>query len=165
LVLLAALGLGAPAAGQEGGQDGAGGDTAGQSDWPPDTLPGPIPAELVRVIDGDTLVVRAHIWLGQTVETHVRLAGIDTPELRGDCPAERDLARRAADRLIALAGTGPLALGEVRLGSFAGRVVARVETGQGDAGARLIAEELAAAYDGRGARPDWCAILADRAAG
>ena len=28
-------------------------------------VPGPIPARIVRVIDGDTIVVRARIWLGQ----------------------------------------------------------------------------------------------------
>ena len=27
-------------------------------------LPGPIPAEIVSVVDGDTISVRAHIWLG-----------------------------------------------------------------------------------------------------
>ncbi len=32
-------------------------------------LPGPVPARVIQVIDGDTLVVKARIWLGQDVET------------------------------------------------------------------------------------------------
>ena len=44
-----------------------------------DTLPGPIQAEVLRVIDGDTIEVRAKIWLDQYIETNVRLAGLDAP--------------------------------------------------------------------------------------
>jgi micrococcal nuclease len=60
-----------------------------------ETLPGPVPARLVEVIDGDTLRVRARIWLGQEIETAVRLAGVNAPELAGKCDAERRLARAA----------------------------------------------------------------------
>jgi endonuclease YncB( thermonuclease family) len=126
-----------------------------------DRLDGPVRADLVAVVDGDTVDVRAHVWLGQTVETRVRLDGIDTPEHRGDCPAEEAAAAQAADRLGALLAGGPLALHDVRYGTWAGRVVARVHGPDGtDVGAALIAEGLAAAYDGRGDRPDWCALLA-----
>ncbi|WP_173980368.1 thermonuclease family protein [Magnetospirillum sp. UT-4] len=61
-----------------------------------DILPGPIPATVQKVVDGDTVHVRARIRLGQDVETMVRLAGIDTPEIRGrgGCPEERDLAAK-----------------------------------------------------------------------
>ncbi len=45
-------------------------------------LPGPVTATVQEVIDGDTVAVRARIWLGQAIENRVRLAGIDTPELR-----------------------------------------------------------------------------------
>ena len=62
-------------------------------------LAGPVPATVIEVIDGDTIAVQARIWLGQAIKTRVRLAGVDTPELRGDCPAERELAARARDRL------------------------------------------------------------------
>ena len=66
-----------------------------------EVLSGPVPARLVRVVDGDTVVVRARIWLGQEVEIHVRLAGIDAPELRGKCARERALAVRARDFVVA----------------------------------------------------------------
>ena len=48
-----------------------------------EVLPGPIAADVIKVIDGDTLPVRARIWLGQEVEINVRLADVDTPELCG----------------------------------------------------------------------------------
>ena len=46
-----------------------------------DVLPGPIPATIERVVDGDTIDVRARIWLGQEIVVRVRLAGLDAPEL------------------------------------------------------------------------------------
>src|SRR3989338_6548178 len=41
---------------------------------------GPVAAAVLEVIDGDTIVVRARIWLGQAVETRVRLSWADAPE-------------------------------------------------------------------------------------
>ena len=122
-----------------------------------DRLPGPIGAAVVRVIDGDTLVVRAHIWLGQNVETSVRLAGLDTPELRGKCASERRLAARAKTMTMALIADGDVTLRDIQFGKFAGRVVARVTTAAGAALSRaLIAAGLGRPYGG-GARGDWCA--------
>ena len=42
--------------------------------------------------DGDTLTVDAEPWPGLTARTSVRVDGIDTPEIRGRCPAEKALA-------------------------------------------------------------------------
>ena len=121
-------------------------------------LPGPVPAAVVQVIDGDTLRVRARVWLGQDVETAVRIAGIDTPELRGAaCEAERRLAEAARGRLAALLDGGAVRLREIEHGTFAGRVVARVETADGhDVGEPLLADGLARRYGGQGARGPWC---------
>ena len=126
-----------------------------------DRLAGPLPAQVVSVLDGDTLEVRVHIWLGQSLSTRVRLAGIDAPELRGKCDRERDLARRARARLDpadagARDGAGAVRLREVRYGKFAGRVLARVETLDGtDLGQGLLGAGLARPYDGR-RRASWC---------
>ncbi len=123
-----------------------------------DVLPGPIPAQVTRVVDGDTVVVEATIWIGQTVTTHVRLAGIDTPELRGDCPTERLLAQAARDGLADLLDASAVTLHGVRNGAFAGRVVAGIHDSLGrDVAAALLAQGLAQPYDGSGARPSWCA--------
>ncbi len=103
-------------------------------------LPGPGPATVLRVIDGDSLVVRVTIWLGQEVETMVRLLGIDTPELRGKCSEERELVAHSRNLTSELAGQGSvISLTEIQLGKFAGRVLARVETSDGvDVGGALI---------------------------
>ena len=50
------------------------------------------PAEVVRVVDGDTIEVNAHYWPGHTWRGKVRLRGIDTPELRGKCEIETLMA-------------------------------------------------------------------------
>ena len=119
-------------------------------------LPGPIPAELVSVIDGDTVAGRARIWPGQFVETRGRLAGVDTPERRGaDCAGERALAEAAT--LFTedwLSGDSALALHEVETGSFAGRVIARIVRADGDSlGEALTEAGLAVAF---GEPAPWC---------
>jgi hypothetical protein len=63
--------------------------------WAGDVLAGPVPAQVVRVVDGYIIEVRAHIWLGRDILTLVRLAGVDAPELCGDCALENTLAARA----------------------------------------------------------------------
>jgi endonuclease YncB( thermonuclease family) len=47
------------------------------------------PAQLLRVLDGDTFEARVHVWPGIDITTKVRLRGIDAPELRARCPDER----------------------------------------------------------------------------
>jgi endonuclease YncB( thermonuclease family) len=119
-------------------------------------LAGPIPAEIVEVIDGDTVKLRAHIWLGQEVETSVRLAGINAPELKGDCDAERQLAQRARDYLATLLTGGAVSLRDIAYDKYGGRVVAQVSDATGrDLGTALIAAGYARPYDG-GKRAAWC---------
>ncbi len=130
-----------------------------------DILTGPVPAVVEEVIDGDTLRVRARIWLGQDLAIYVRLAGVDTPEVRGACTRERELAQRARDFIASRLAPGrdpggnreaSVQLREVRYGKYARRVVARVETAAGlDLGTALLAAGLAQPYDG-GRRPTWC---------
>lgn len=119
-------------------------------------LAGPIPADIVEVIDGDTVRLRAHIWLGQEVETSVRLAGINAPELKGDCDAERKLALRARDYLATLLDGGNVSLRDIAYDKYGGRVVAQVTDAAGrDLGTALVAAGYARPYDG-GKRAAWC---------
>jgi endonuclease YncB( thermonuclease family) len=128
-------------------------DVAGK---PRRQVDGPVKARLVRVVDGDTIDVLARIWPDHYVEARVRLAGIDAPELRGKCAAERARAAAAKARLAALLAGGNLELRDIRYGKYAGRVVARVLTESGrDAGALMIAARLARPYAG-GHRAGWC---------
>jgi endonuclease YncB( thermonuclease family) len=121
-----------------------------------DVLAGPVPAEVVEVLDGDTIAVRARIWLGQELATHVRLAGIDTPELHGKCERERRLAAAARDLLASRLVERRVTLQDVQFGKYAGRVVARVATESGeDVADVLISAGLARPYGGGSRRP-WC---------
>ena len=126
-----------------------------------EVLPGPLPARVIAVVDGDTLEVSARIWLGQAVRVRVRLAGIDAPELSGNCAAERRAAGRAKAFLAAAVADGEVRLRQIRYGKYAGRVLARISVAGGrDLGQALLARGLARAYDG-GKRPAWCRLLAD----
>jgi len=124
-----------------------------------EVLSGPIPAKLTRVIDGDTVEVRARIWLGQDIEVAVRLAGIDAPELRGRCPEERIQAEAAAAHLKSLEGA-QISLTNVRSDKFGGRVQADVfHAEMGALGASLMTAGLARPYRG-GRRGSWCSEFA-----
>lgn len=119
-------------------------------------LAGPIPAQVVRVVDGDTIVVRAHIWLGQEVETLVRLFGADAPELKARCAAEREKAEAARLFLSQRLEGAVVQLRDVLTDKYGGRVLALVQDSSGaDLSAELVKAGLARRYDG-GTRQSWC---------
>jgi endonuclease YncB( thermonuclease family) len=126
-----------------------------------ETLPGPVRARVLSVIDGDTLAVQARIWLGQDVDIHVRLTGIDAPELKGRCAEERRAAVEARETLVRLVGFGggvggEVILSDIRYDKYGGRVLARVAAPDGtDLAQALVARHLARPYDGR-SRAGWC---------
>lgn len=117
---------------------------------------GPVDAEVVRVIDGDTIAVRAHIWPGLVAQRTIRLAGIDAPELDARCPTESDLALRARDHLAELLAVGRARLMDVKDDKYGGRAMARIVTEDGtDIGQALVRAGLARPMsDGR--RKSWC---------
>lgn len=102
----------------------------------------------VRVVDGDTF------WHDGE---KIRIADIDTPEVRGRCADERRLAARATDRMAELLLAGPFELqpipgrDEDRYGRKL-RVVTRAGRSLGD---QLVSEGLARTWTGR--RQPWCA--------
>ncbi len=120
-------------------------------------ISGPVPARVTGVVDGDTIIVRARIWLGQEVETRVRLAGVDTPEIKGKCANERKMARDAKDMIQAMLGNETaVMLSDIKYGKYAGRVVARVSIPGGeDVSAALIRGGFGRYYNG-GKRYSWC---------
>ncbi len=118
-------------------------------------MAGPVAAELLRVIDGDTIEVRAQIWLELDLTTRVRLAGIDAPELNGACAEERRLAQIARTALGDILGLGPLRLANIRHDKYGGRVIADVLLGNGrNVAAAMLAVGAAAEW---GSAPLWCA--------
>lgn len=54
-----------------------------------------IPATFVRVIDGDTYEMRAHLPFGVHIDVTVRLEGIDTPEINKGLQKKAGLAAKA----------------------------------------------------------------------
>jgi micrococcal nuclease len=98
------------------------------------------------------------IIIGQEIATLVRLAGIDAPELKGECESERARARAAKEYLERAIASGPVTLAQIRYEKYAGRVMARVAASDGgDLSERLIAAGHARAYDG-GKRLPWCQV-------
>jgi len=121
-----------------------------------DPFEGPVLAVVDRVIDGDTIAVSARIWLDQSLAVLVRVRGIDAPELRGRCDAERELARRATAYVTAALVSGRVKLTNISGGKYYGRVLADVTTAEGGSlAAALLAEGLARPYRGR-KRGSWC---------
>lgn len=123
-----------------------------------DRVAGPVAAEVVRVVDGDTVDVRARPWLGMILETSVRLAGVDTPEkgMRAKCDKERLLAERASEytRRLLPVGTRVL-LTDIEEDKYGGRVVAGISVGNEDLARGLLAAGLARPYGG-GKKSSWC---------
>jgi endonuclease YncB( thermonuclease family) len=114
------------------------------------------PAEVLRVIDGDTFEARVHVWPGLDITTKIRLRGIDAPELKAHCPAERAMAEAARDALRDLLAEGPIGVSAVTPDKYGGRVVADTATRSvASVSAELHARGLARSYGG-GHRRGWC---------
>lgn len=161
LVFVFAAGVIAGSVGQSYLAPAAGAAVAGaapDSDTPHRLPLGSYRAQVLRVIDGDTLEARVAVWMGQEMITKIRLRGIDAPEIRGACDSERGQALAARDALAALVGDRPVTLSDIGPDKYFGRVVARVGTPDGrDAGGQLLAQGLARPYGGR-KRDGWCAL-------
>jgi endonuclease YncB( thermonuclease family) len=115
-----------------------------------DEIAGPVEAEILRVIDGDTLLVEARPWPQQKVEVYVRIRGIDTPEMKSSCQSERDAAAAARQALELLAASSStVKLSRISGDKYFGRVVADVTLAGGEQPAEhLLLAGLAASYDG-----------------
>jgi micrococcal nuclease len=100
----------------------------------------------VRVIDGDTFDYGGE---------RIRIADIDTPELRARCPEEAARARAATARLDSLLAAGPFELHRSgRDEDRYGRKLRVVTRGGRSIGDSLVAEGLARTWTGR--REPWC---------
>jgi endonuclease YncB( thermonuclease family) len=96
-------------------------------------------ASLVRVIDGDSLVIDVDAGFYVTIRQHVRLAGIDTPELNARDPTARLLAQQARARLMELLPAEfTVRTYKTRLADKYGRFLADIELPDG----RLVSDVL-----------------------
>lgn len=112
--------------------------------------------EVTSIYDGDTFTVSINHWpsiVGQRVS--IRVNGIDTPEMRGKCQSEKELARKAKQFAVqALRSAKRIELQNIQRGKYF-RIVANVMLDGKSLGSALINANLAVAYDG-GTKIDWC---------
>lgn len=116
--------------------------------------------DALRTIDGDTFEARVHLAPGPDLVTHIRLRGIDAPELKASCARELRMAEAATVALRDLLGQGDVAIYNIGPDKYPGRVVADVATKKTEnVSAVLLAAGHARAYNG-GHRFGWCANAA-----
>ena len=100
--------------------------------------------------DGDTCrfdIPGLHPLLGKNIP--IRFAGVDTPEMRGKCQQEKDLAIKARNRVQDLLSQAhSIILKDVERGKYF-RLVASVEADGQDVSDLLIQEGLAVPYESR----------------
>ena len=114
------------------------------------------PAEVLRVIDGDTFAARVRVWPGLDVETKVRLRGIDAAELHARCAEELSQAEAARATLQTILAEGSVTISRVGIDKYGGRVDALAATrATTDVSAAMLAGGWARPYDGR-KRKSWC---------
>jgi len=127
-------------------------------------------AEVVRVIDGDTVEVSIELLPGMRQEIDVRERNLDTPEKRrgrggAQCDAEIEQGKAVSQLVSDLLPPGTIiGVENIGLGKYAGRAVGDIkfrlegEAAPIDLGDWLIAQGLAVEYDGGTKRKVWCPI-------
>ena len=117
---------------------------------------GPYNADLVEVIDGDTLVVDMMLAPGLTQRTSVRLLGVNTPETHSGEPCEKAAGAAATDYTRSLLrDVRSLVVSDVRPDKYAGRVLGRIQANGADLGAQILAGGHGRPYHGEHRSP-WC---------
>ena len=110
-----------------------------------------------RCYDGDTCTFTingVHPLLGDKIG--VRLSGIDTPEIRGKCPEEKQKAYEARDFLVKyLENAEEIILAEVERGKYF-RLAAAIYADGVSLNEEMIRAGHAVPYDGETKKRDWC---------
>lgn len=114
------------------------------------------PAQVLRVLDGDTFEARVTVWPGLDITTRVRLRRIDAPEMHARCSDERVKAEAARAALEVMLAEGGIGISGVKIDKYGGRVDADASTRRTpDISAAMLSAGLARSYDG-GRRGTWC---------
>ncbi|WP_317928615.1 thermonuclease family protein [Halioxenophilus sp. WMMB6] len=112
--------------------------------------------QVVGVYDGDTITVTVENWpsvIGDAIG--VRVAGVDTPEIRGKCASEKALARSARELTrTAVTSASKVELYNLRRDKYF-RLLADVCVDGKNLSKLLLEAGLAYAYDG-GTKQSWC---------
>ena len=118
---------------------------------------GDLQATVLKVVDGDTIEVticNVHPIIGQAIS--IRVDAIDTPEIRGKCEAEKQLAIKAKNTVISLLPIGSqITLKNIKRDMYF-RLLAEITLPDGNSLAtELIKSNLAYPYDGK-TKQSWC---------
>ena len=108
--------------------------------------------------DGDTCMVSlpgVHAFFGDHIL--VRLAGIDTPEIKGKCEREKVLAKEARDVVRGILGAASRVEPKKAERDKYFRINAHVIADGEDVSAVLVLKGFAVPYDGGTKTKDWCA--------
>lgn len=111
--------------------------------------------QVVSVYDGDTFHVNIWYWpviIGKNMP--IRVNGVDTPEIRGKCDAEKLKALDAKRFTVAFLASGKVQLRNLRRGKYF-RIISDVYVGDRSLATELIHAGLARPYNG-GTRQGWC---------
>ena len=113
-------------------------------------------SKVISVYDGDTFRVNIASLppiVGKNIA--IRVSGVDTPEIRGKCQYEKNLALKARDFVRGkLANAKEIKLTNLQRGKYF-RVVANVLVDGVSLEQELLDNELAYRYDG-GKKLSWC---------
>lgn len=116
-----------------------------------------IVSEVTSIYDGDTFranIEGLHSLIGERIG--IRVAGVDTPEMRGKCKLEKDLARQAKQVTVeALRSAKVIELRNTKRGKYF-RIVADVYVDDKNLTDILISSGLGVAYEGLTKVKDWC---------
>ena len=115
-------------------------------------------AHYVSNYDGDTVKVNIPSYppiVGKKI--NIRVNGIDTPEIKGNCKKEKILARQGK-RLVSsmLKGSKSIELKNLKRGKYF-RIVADIYVNGQSISKALLKNNLAVAYDGGKKTKNWCA--------
>lgn len=112
---------------------------------------------VTSIYDGDTFranIQSVHPIIGDRIS--IRLAGIDTPELRGKCDQEKQLARKAKQFTVQqLRSAKQIRLKNITRGKYF-RIIADVYVDGHSLNEALIKNQLAVRYSGGTKSKDWC---------
>lgn len=113
-------------------------------------IEGPVTADVIRVLDGDTVEVRAYPWPQQSITVKVRLRGIDAPEIHSRCDMEKKQGLEALNALANMLGKiSSVRLTNISGGKYYGRILANMEVSRGrDASAAMLDSGLVRRYSG-----------------
>ena len=107
--------------------------------------------------DGDTIYVAIPGLPDEMANMSVRVRGVDTPEMRGQCDSAKQLAQKARDYARQrLKSATSVQFCEPEWGRYGGRVVASVRIDGSPLDLELIKNGLARPYDGKTKRQPWC---------